>query len=101
MEFTYDVVIGLCIVSAILGFLCGYLPESIRYQKLKNKPLTYYELLQLPNGTKVWLREYYSEAEGDMHKEQGEIYTRKDGTKIIDVGDGDIEFTQANVWLIK
>lgn len=99
MTFTYDIVIGWCIVSAIMGFLCGCLPESVKYRKLKSKPLTYYELTKLPDGTKVLLLQYDWKEQGMTNKEHGEIYTRKDGTKAIDVYDGDIEFTQADIWI--
>lgn len=101
MIFTYEIVIGLCIVSAVTGFFCGCLPESVKYLKLKNKPLTYYELINLPNGTEVLLLQYAWKEKGNMHKEHGEIYTREDGRKAINVYEGDIEFTQADVWLVK
>lgn len=101
MNFTYDVVIGLCIVSVIVSFTIGFIPESIKYLKLKNKPLTYYELINLPNGTEVMLLQYGLKEKGNIKKEHGEIYTRKDGSKAINVYDGDIEFTQADVWSVK
>ncbi len=100
MSFTCESVIGLCIFSAIIGFSIGCIPESIKYLKLKNKPLTYYELLNLPNGTEVLLLQYGWKDKGSNSKEQGEIYTRKDGTKTINVYDGDVEFTQADVWIL-
>ena len=101
MNFTYESAIGLCILSAVIGFFCGCISESVKYLKLKNKPLTYYELKNLPNGTKVLLLQYGWKEKGSTCKEHGEIYTRKDGSKAINVYDGDIEFTQADVWACK
>lgn len=102
MEFSYDIVIFLYgIISGILGFFCGCIPESAKYQELKKKPLTYYELIKLPEGTKVLLLQYDWKEQGITDKEHGEIYIRKDGTKAVNVYDGDIDFTQADIWLDK
>lgn len=101
MSFTYDIIIGLCIISVILEFFISCVLEFVQYLKLKNKPLTYYELINLPDETKVILLQYAWKEKGNHNKEHGEIYTRKDGSKAINVYDGDIELTQADVWIAK
>jgi len=99
MEFTYDIMITLSILVIALGFFFGWLREFIKCRKLEDRPLTYYELTGLPDGTKVLLLQYECKEQGWVGKEHGEIYTRKNGSKAIDVYDGDIELTEADVWL--
>lgn len=92
-------IIGFFVVSVLVWFFIGFLPMLLEYLKLKEKPLTYYECLNLPAGTEVSLLQYGFKDKGWKHRETGVVYARKDGTKAINVGDGDIEFTQADVWV--